>query len=105
MISSEELGGWAATVIMTGQTDWRRANLGRVSSKDVNLPAQSKKCLHQPQHKHLDRVGAPQRAQSGGRRVEKEGNPGVMRDFDSNLSKRRWRCVCVGGRKNRKSAI
>lgn len=85
---------------MTGQTDGRRANLGRVSSKDVNLPAQSKKCLHQPQHKHLDRVGAPQRAQSGGRRVEKEGNPGVMRDFDSNLSKRRWRCVCVweGGR-------
>lgn len=57
------------------RTDYGRlANLVRLSSSDVNAPAQGKNCLHQPQHKCLDRVGAPQRLESEGRRAEENLN-------------------------------
>lgn len=69
--------------------DWGRlANLVRLSSTDVNAPAQSKHCPHQPQRKCLDRVGAPQSVESGGRGAE-EGGPVTQRGYHPNLNERR----------------
>lgn len=81
--------------------DWGRlANLSRPSSTDVNAPAQSKNCLHQPQRKRFGGVGALQRMQGDGRRVEEEeGDPGRKGGYDPNLNEKRLMCVWEGGRR------